>query len=108
MPFYDIDYELIAEDMLEKNYSHDQIIEVLIRRGLEPYSAEDVLGLVLAEERKRQFWRGLMVVTGALITLGVVTLIGNALQRGDATALSFSVIPLVFGMSMVAYALRKQ
>ncbi|GEM_PF-2627582 len=105
--YYDIDYELIAEEMLEDNYSHDEIIDYLVLRGLEQYSAEAVLADVLAVERGRQFWRGLMVATGGLIMLGVLTLMANALQRGDFPALSFSTIPFVFGLSMIAFALRQ-
>jgi len=108
MTYYQPDYELIAEDMLENNYDHDEIVDYLVRRGLERYSAEDVLANVLAVQRRRHFWRGVMVVTGSLILLGVVTLMGNAIQRGDFPTLSFSTIPFVFGLSMIAYAIRRK
>lgn len=103
---YKVDYELLAEKLLDKNYSHDDIIDVLVQRGLERYSAEDLLADVLAGQGRQHFWRGVMVVTGGLILLGVMVLIINAIQRGDSLSLSYAVIPFIFGLSMVAHALR--
>lgn len=106
--YFSIDYELIAEEMLAENYSHDEIVDYLVKRGLERYSAQDVLADAIAQDRQRLLWRGLAVVVGGFILVSSLAIFSSAITQSHYSLLYYSAIPLVFGFSLMGYGLRKR
>jgi hypothetical protein len=101
-----IDYEYMTERLLHRNYNHEDIVNILVQRGLERYSAEVVLMDALANQRKQKIWRGLLLSTGVMVLLGVFAIIKNAILYGNLSTIYYSVIPFIFGLSMVARAIK--
>lgn len=103
-----IDYEDMTEHLLHKSYHHEDIVNILVQRGLERYSAEVVLLNVLAHQRRQKIWRGLLLLTGATVMLGVFAIIKNAIHNGNMFTIYYSVIPFIFGLSMIARAIKNR